>query len=102
MTTDTFTMEAVHLINHPTMLMQLVRRLSSAKRNEQLKDIMIQGDDCSLSHRVYIQMLAGPDDRKDMLIDSFQIPVYAADSNPSMIVNRCLKLMDAMVEGVKE
>jgi len=102
MTTDTYTMEAVHLINHPTMLTQLVRSMSSAKRNEQLKDIMIKNDECSLTHRVYIQMLIGPDNRKDMFIDSFNVPVYIEGSNTSMIVNRCLKLMDSMAKGVEE
>jgi hypothetical protein len=102
MTTDTFTMEAVHLIDRPTMLMKLVRRMSSAKRNEQLQDIIINGDDASLSYRVYIKMLMGPENRQDIFIDSFQVPVYSAGSSASMIVNRCLKLMEAMAKGVDE
>jgi hypothetical protein len=99
MTHDTFKMEVNELLNSQYLLLQMVRRLSSDERNEQLWDIIIKYEDVSLTHRVYIQMLIG---LGEIVTDSFQVPEFLAGSGTTLIVQRCLKLMDTMVKGVED
>jgi hypothetical protein len=95
-------MEANELLNSSHLLLQMVRRLSSDKRNEQLWNIMIRNEEVSLSHRIYIQMLIGPENKREIYTDSFQVPEFLAGSGTALIVQRCLKLMDCIVEGVED
>jgi hypothetical protein len=102
MTIDTFKMEANELLNDQYLLLQMVRRLSSDERNKQLWDIIIKYEDVSLTHRIYINMLIGPEGKRKICIDSFQVPEFLTGSGTTLIVQRCLKLMDKMTEGVDD
>jgi hypothetical protein len=101
MTADTFKMETMYIMKHPDIVMQMVKRLSSDKRKEQLKRIIIKSSELSLRHRVYIQMLIGPEGKKKMFYSSFELPDFTAEPGTTLVVERCLKLMDKMAEGVE-
>jgi hypothetical protein len=88
-------------MKHPDVVFQMVRRLSSDKRKEQLQRILIQNSTFSLSYRVYIEMLIGPEGAKTLYTDSFQLPEFMAEPGTTLVVQRCLKLMDKMAEGVE-
>jgi hypothetical protein len=99
MTADTFNMEDIYLINHPDLLLNAVRRVLSAERNEQLYNIIVRTDECSLSYRVYIRMFLGPNGGEKMVTDSFEAPAYTGETNRTIIYQRCLKLIDCMVRA---
>jgi hypothetical protein len=92
-------MEVNELLNNSHLLLQMVRRLSSDKRNEQLWGIHIKYEDVSLTHRIYIYMLSG---EGKVSVDSFQVPEFLVGSGTSLIVQRCLKLMDSMAKGAED
>jgi len=102
MTEDNIKMETIGVLDNPKFLIQMIRRVSSAERNRQLRDITVQADDCSLTYRVYIKMLLGPEDRQEQYIDSIQVSVYTETMSSSHVVQRCLALMEEMVKGAKE
>jgi hypothetical protein len=94
-------MESMYMMKHPDVVMQMVRRLSSDKRKEQLQRIVIKISTFSLSYRVYIEMRFGPEGARTMHIDSFQLPDFIAEPGTTLVVQRCLKLMDQMAESAE-
>jgi hypothetical protein len=102
MTIDTFKMEAYAILNDPATLLAMVRSLSSVERNNQLWDIMVKDDEVSLTYRVYVYMLIGPEGKRKVCIDSFQVPEFLTGNGTTLIVQRCLKLMDTMTAEVED
>jgi hypothetical protein len=94
-------MEVEHLLSNPDIIMSMLRRVSSDKRNEQLRNLMVNRDELSLSYRIHITMYLELKGESRLHTDSFQVPETNLTTNGPYIIERSLKLMDYMTRDVE-
>ena len=104
MTIDNNSMEMLAVLNDPLRLADIVRNVLPIDTADKVRDILVmKSSEESVSTRIAVKMLlTSPKGYKTYAYESFQICDFDRNFNVPTLVERCLKIIERMVNRIEK